>query len=211
MKPIYLAALLAFGTVSCVDNIPKLQLLSATPPDDDCTVPDDRALLSGSLNLDLSSNYTLGFVVTSNLTATPIVVGEGQVADPDSNAIYLTEIDLSYRTEPELNIPSATLPVYAAFRANEDSTLLMSVLTRDAQIALNSGTTGGAVVDVLVTMRIRGHTTTGGSVETNELSYAITVVNDIFTCPDPTEVPAPSTVLCDQRGQNGVVPLCEAP
>ncbi|WP_163865370.1 hypothetical protein [Myxococcus eversor] len=211
MKPIYLAALLAFGTVSCVDNIPKLQLLSATPPDEDCTVPEDEALLSGSLNMALSSNYNLGFVVTSNLTSTPIVVGEGQVADPDSNAIYLTELDLSYRTEPELNIPSATLPVYAAFRANEDSTLLMSVLTRDAQNALFSATTGGGIVDVLVTMRIRGHTITGGSVETNELSYAITVTTVPYICPKPGEFPAAPTVLCDQRGQNGAVPLCEAP
>src|SRR5215217_719065 len=211
MKPIYLAALLALGTVSCVDNIPKLQLLSATPPDEDCTIPEDEALLSGSLNLDLSSNYRLGFIVTSNLTSTPIVVGEGQVADPDSNAIYLTELDLSYRTEPELNIPSVTLPVYAAFRANEDSSLLMSVLTRDAQNALFNGTEGGAVVDVLVTMRVRGHTITGGEVETNELSYAITVVNDPFICPKAGEVPAPPATECDQRGQNGIVPLCQAP
>lgn len=211
MKPIYLAALLAFGTVSCVDNIPKLQLLSATPPDEDCTVPEDRSLLSGSLNMDLSTNYSLGFVVTSNLTSTPIVVGEGQVADPDSNAIYLTELDLSYRTEPELNIPSVTLPIYTAFRANEDSTVLMEILTRDAQNALLSATAGGAIVDVLVTLRVRGHTITGGSVETNELSYAIAVTTENFVCPKPGEVPSARIAQCDQRGQNGVVPLCEAP
>lgn len=211
MKPIYLAALLAFGTVSCVDNLPKLQLLQAAPPDEDCSVPDDRALLSGSLNMALASDYLLGFVVTSNLSETPVVVSEGPIADVDSTAIYLTEMELSYQTEPNLNIPSATLPVYSAFRGDRDGLLLAGLLTRDAQNALFSAVSGGALVDLLVTMRVRGHTVSGGDVETNEVSYPLVVGFAPFSCPKPGDVPAPRTAACDPRGQNGAVPACETP
>ncbi|NTX00604.1 hypothetical protein [Myxococcus sp. CA040A] len=212
MKPIYLAALLAFGTVSCVDNLPKLQILQAAPPEEDCNVPDDVALLSGSLNLALAGDYTSGFIVTSNLSDTPIVVGEAPVSDIDSTAVYLTELELSYQTEPELNIPSATIPIYGTFRGNEDGSLVLGLLTRDAESALRSAVGGGGtVVDVLVTLRVRGHTVAGGDVETNEISYPLVVGFAPYVCPTAGDVHGPLVGPCDPRGQNGAVPECVTP
>ncbi|MFY2561394.1 hypothetical protein ACN469_27585 [Corallococcus terminator] len=212
MKPIYLATLLALGTVSCVDNLPKLQILQAAPPEEDCNVPDDVALLSGSLNLALAGDYTSGFIVTSNLADTPIVLGEAPLSDTDSTAVYLTELELSYQTEPELNIPSATVPIYGTFRGNEDGSMVLGLLTRDARNALLSATGGGgSVVDVLVTLRVRGHTVAGGDVETNEISYPLVVGFAEFKCPKMGDIHGPSLGPCDPRGQNGAVPECVTP
>ncbi|MCP3061885.1 hypothetical protein LXT21_24170 [Myxococcus sp. K38C18041901] len=212
MKPIYLAALMAFGSVSCVDNTPKLQVLHAALPDPDCTIPEDEAILRGSLNLGLAGDFLLGLIITSNLTDTPILVGEGgQVSDPDSQAIYIRSVDVSYRTEPDLGIEDANVPLFGGFRPNQDSSLLLGLLTRDAQAALLAATTGGGIVDTLVTMRFRGETATGSKVEVNEFTFPLVVTNVGFVCPKPGEVPSPRSEACDLRGLNGVVPECEAP
>ncbi|WP_338864199.1 hypothetical protein [Myxococcus stipitatus] len=207
MKPIYLVALLALGSVSCVDDLPKLQILSATPPDPDCTVPAGRQLLSGSLNLALASNYQLGLIVASNVVDTPITVGGENLTDPDRNAIYVTELDLSYRTVPELNIPSATVPIYGSFRAAGNGSMLLPIYTADALRALIPATQGGNIVDTLVTLKVRGKMVDGSEMETNEITYSVQVETLVLTCP-PDESFEPRTAACDQRGQNGVVPAC---
>ncbi|QSQ13535.1 hypothetical protein [Myxococcus landrumensis] len=206
MKPIYLIALLALGSVSCVDDYPKLQILQSTPPEPDCSIPDNRQLLSGSLNLALAGNYTMGLIITSNVVETPVAVGE-PVTDPDGNAIYVTELDLSYRTDPELNIPSATLPIYGSFRAAGDGAMLLNIFTSDALQALRAATGGPNVVDALVTLKVRGKMLDGTKVETNEVTYSVLVGNVPFTCPAGKSVESP-TQACDQRGQNGVLPAC---
>ncbi|WP_408889456.1 hypothetical protein ACJ2CR_37535 [Myxococcus faecalis] len=212
MKPIYLAALMAFGSVSCVDNTPKLQVIHAALPEPDCSIPEDEAILRGSLNLGLAGDFLLGLVITSNLVDSPVIVGEGgEVSDPDSLAIYVTSVDVSYRTEPDLGIEDANIPLFGGFRPNQDSSLLLGVLTRDAQAALFAATAGGGFVDTLVTMRFRGKTATGSKVEANEFTFPLTVTNVGFVCPKPGDVPAQPTEACDLRGLNGVVPECETP
>ncbi|AGC47630.1 putative lipoprotein [Myxococcus stipitatus DSM 14675] len=206
MKPIYLIALLALGSVSCVDDYPKLQILQSTPPDSSCTIPDNRQLLNGSLNLALAGNYQMGLIVTSNVLETPIVVG-APLTDPDGNAIYVTELDLSYRTEPELNIPSATVPIHGTFRAAGNGAMLLNIFTLDALQALRSATGGANFVETLVTLKVRGKMLDGSKVETNTITYSVQVGNIPFSCP-PGKAVEPPTEACDQRGQNGVLPAC---
>lgn len=207
MKPIYLVALLALGSVSCVDDLPKLQILSSSPPEPNCTIPTGRQLLSGSLNLALAGNYRLGLAVSANVRDTPISVGGEDLTDPDRNAIYVTELDLSYRTVPDLNIPSATVPVYGSFRGAGDGTMLLSLFTADALDALDAATTGTNVVDALVTLKVRGKMVDGSKMETNEISYAVQVVTRPYSCPAGKNIEPPNEA-CDQRGQNGVLPAC---
>ncbi|WP_426736374.1 hypothetical protein [Myxococcus faecalis] len=209
MKPIYLAALMAFGSVSCVDDVPKLQVLHAALPEPDCSIPEDLAILRGSLDLSLASNFRLGLIITSNLTNTDIVVGEGgQVSDPDSQAIYITSMDVSYQTEPDLGIEDANVRLFGGFEGNVGGNMLLNILTPAAQSALAAATAGGTVVDTLVTMRFRGHTITNSKVETNEFAFPLTVGRSGYACPAGEQFVAP-TLACDQRGHNGIVPECE--
>ncbi|WP_342375743.1 hypothetical protein NVS55_31240 [Myxococcus stipitatus] len=207
MKPIYLIALLALSSVSCVDDYPKLQILQSSPPEPSCTVPDDRQLLNGSLNLALASNYRLGLIMTSNVRTATIAVGGEPLTDPDGNAIYVTELDLSYRTQPELNIPSATVPIYGSFRGEGNGVMLLSLFTTDALQALHTATQGANIVDALVTLKVRGKMLDGTKMETNEITYSVQVGNVPFSCP-PDKTVEPPTEACDQRGQNGVLPAC---
>ncbi|MCP3105099.1 hypothetical protein LZ198_40155 [Myxococcus sp. K15C18031901] len=208
MKPFYAAALLALGLVSCVDKTPEIQILQASIPADDCSVQADDRILRGALNLGLSTGYNLGFIIASNLVDTPIIVGGGQVSDPDSLAVFLREADFSYDTIPNLNIPATTLPIFTAYRPNEDSDMVLNMITTEA---LNALLGAGGPVEVVIHMRLRGETASGDKVATNEVTFGLIVTNTIYTCPKAGEVHVPRTEACDPRGQNGAVPDCQAP
>ncbi|MBZ4394622.1 hypothetical protein [Myxococcus sp. AS-1-15] len=209
MKPIYLAALLAFGSVSCVDDVPQLQVLHAALPEDDCSIPEDEAILRGSLDMTLASNYRLGLIVTSNRIGTEILVGEGgQVSSPGSQVVFITSMDVSYQTEPDLGIEDANVRLFGGFEGGEGSSMLLNLLTREAQEALDAATLGGAIVDTLITIKFKGHTAANNKVEANEFTFPLTVGRSGYGCSAGQQFAAP-TANCDLRGHNGIVPECE--
>jgi hypothetical protein len=209
MKPIYLAALLAFGSVSCVDDVPQLQVLHAALPDQDCSIPEDEAILRGSLDMSLASNFRLGLIVTSNRIGTEVLVGEGgQVSSPGSQVVFITSMDVSYQTEPDLGIEDTNVRLFGGFEGGEGSNMLLNVLTPQARDALAAATATGVVVDTLITMKFKGHTSANSKVEANEFTFPLTVGQTGYSCPTGQRFAAP-TANCDLRGHNGIVPECE--
>ncbi|MCP3144002.1 hypothetical protein [Pyxidicoccus xibeiensis] len=219
MNHFVIPALMMLGlTTACVESTPILQLKGGAPQNDDCSFPNTAEVsqLRGSVNLGFVGGYPLVFGVTSNVITTAIEVSEEPVlGDPDLNTIYITDLVLSYRTNPEFeNFPQPRGPVPLHGTIEQDGQLLLNLLTAEAVDFLDDRAGAGGI-EVLVTMHLRGKRASGDEVESNEITYPITVTNvpylDVQAALCPGQVFEPRTDSCDQRGLNGSYPACEDP
>jgi hypothetical protein len=217
MNHFVIPALMLLGlTTACVESTPILQLGGGAPQNEDCSFPNTEEVsqLRGSVNLGFVGGYPLVFGVTSNVATTVVEVSdEPVVGDEDLNTIYITEQVLSYRTNPEFADfpqPQGSIPLHGTVQV--DGGLLLNLLTAEAVDFLDDRAGAGGI-EVLVTMHLRGKRASGDEVESNEITYPITVTNVPFNVVQSALCPGqrfePRTEACDQRGLNGVYPACE--
>lgn len=211
MKHTIISALLALGMgTSCVESTPVLQLGGASPLGADCSIGgNDVNILRGSINLELQQGgYRAVFAITSNLTNTPIVVNDEPVGgDEDLNTLYITGMAVSYASEG-LDLPGADednpLPLYGTLEVDGD--LALNLFTsRVNDILLDTVTSGSR--EVLVTFKLLGKRASGDKVESNEVTFPITVFRRA-ACPAGYRQVL-STDPCPQAGLNGVEAECE--
>jgi hypothetical protein len=215
MKLFHFAMPLLLGAAACADNTPTLQVLEAVAPNEDCVVSDSgEDLYAGSLNLALANSYLMGFVFTSNLRAEAVNVGDSPVADENTNTIYLDEMNLSYAARDAagnrvaLTDASVTVPIYGVVAPGARGVVAIPLLTSEVVTDI-TGAIGGAddVVSVSTTLTFSGKTLSGATVESNEITFPLSVVARPFSCPAGQQV-VPSSLVCPV-GLNGAVPECE--
>lgn len=215
MKLFHFAMPLLLGATACVDNTPTLQVLEAVSPDASCVISDaGQDLYAGSLNLALTNSYLMGFVFTSNLGEEPVAVGDTPVSDENTNTIYLDEMNLSYSVRDAagnrvtLTDASVTVPIYGVVPANARGVVGIPLLTSEVVEDIRGAIGGpGDVVSVSTTVTFSGKTLSGATVESNEITFPLSVVSRPFSCPMGQQVVA-SSLQCPV-GLNGAVPECE--
>ncbi|MFP2907657.1 hypothetical protein ACLESD_21930 [Pyxidicoccus sp. 3LFB2] len=229
MNPFVITSLLALGlgTTACTESTPSLQLLSASPVGEDCTLgsQEDAQLVSGSLNVAFrpqrGSGYPLVLSLTTNVQTVPIDVEEQPITnDADLNTVYLTGVELSYKasgdvelSEPEGDADSFFVPIHGTVSGNYrlQTNLLTNQIEQEVRDLVAAP---GTAVDLLVTVRIIGKRVSGEEQESNEIVFPLTVFNQSVAalqaavCGPERRFEAP-TEPCDQRGLNGVLPACE--
>jgi hypothetical protein len=215
MKHSVISALLALGMSACVESTPALQIGSASAQGADCSITtgDGTGLLRGTVNLSFPVNgYPLVLAVTSNLQGTSIDVGEVPVSgDPDLNTIYLTELVLSYSSPTDglsFTDSSSTVPIYGT--VSDEGSLLINLFTAETFTDVENFVGVGKPAEVHVTVQLKGKRASGDEIDSNEIVFPVTVYDDPAeaSCPAGQQFEAPEGA-CDQRGLNGVVPLCE--
>ncbi len=219
MKNSYLALPLALLMAGCAENLPELQIFNSFQPETDCTVDTDKfAVFSGSLDLASGTRYVLGFELRSTVTNTPINVGADDIpvtGTGDDNAIYLTEVELKYydaENDSELGDFSDTYPAYFVVptAADDDGNILIFDLIGPEGLAgLNALVTGPDPRLIHVRLKVKGKTTSGGGVDSNEIAYPITLFNSGATCTAP-QVFSRNGPCGNVGGQNGRA-SCVAP
>jgi hypothetical protein len=213
LKQWMMVAVLAASSVACVANQgdAPIRLLGArtlTTEDTGCTAG-DRQLLSGSLDVSGGASYLLALNLESQLRESTNVL----------NDVTLTEVVLSYESQPRLSLPNEErIPIYAVIRpgTSEDSSILLDALGPKALTVLRDAVATDQAVTVLSTIQAKGHLGGGQSVETNEISFPITVINSGFDpasgkCLDASQTVSPTAEgPCGQLGQD-TGPICGAP
>jgi len=215
MKLFHFAMPLLLGAAACADNTPTLQVLEAVAPDENCVISDaGEDLYAGTLNLALTGSYVMGFVFASNLGTESVSVGDVPVSSDNTNTIYLDEMALRYSVRDAagnrvaLTDASATVPIYGVVPANARGVVGIPLLTAEV-VADITGAIGGVedVVSVSTTLSFSGKTLSGATVESNEITFPLSVVARPFTCPQGQQVVA-SSLVCP-AGLNGALPECE--
>ena len=214
MKPSIIPALLAFGLTACVESTPTLQIGSAAAQGEDCSIDAEGGpgLLRGALDLTFRANsgYPLVLGVRSNLTSLPLEVGEVPLSgDEDLNTIYINRLVLRYSTNtPGLTFKetSASVPIYGTL--SEQGDLLLNLLTPKVITDLNDFVPTNGSAEVLIELQLRGQRASGDEVESNEITFPLTVFESGFGCPTGQQAVV-SEDECPQTGLNGVYPACE--
>jgi hypothetical protein len=213
MKPSVTSALLALGLTACVDGTPALQIGGAAAQGTDCSISASTGpgLLRGTLDLTFraGSGYPLVLAVTSNLSSTAVEVGGTPVSGDEPDTIYITRVALKYSTStPGLTLreKSASVPIYGTL--DDTGNLLLNLLTPTVIEDLNGFVPGNAPAEVLIKVQLRGERVTGDEVESNEITFPLSVYESGFTCPTG-QVFAKNTDACPQIGLNNVFPECE--
>jgi hypothetical protein len=222
MKRLMMIAALAASLVGCVANqgdapIRFLGTRELTSGSDSCGLG-DRQLTSGRLDISSGNSYLLGLSVETNTVEQETSVNGIPVGGAGLSDITLTEIVLSYDSEPSLALPKEeSIPYYAVFRpeTSGDSFALFYVLGPKALTVLQESVTSDAAASVLVTVKGRGRMSGGQVVETNEITFPITVSSSDYqpatgTCANPSLAPVKVPGPCGNYGQD-MGPICRLP
>jgi hypothetical protein len=212
MKRLMMIAALAASSVGCVANqgdapIRFLGTRELTSGSDSCSLG-DRQRTSGQLDISSGNSYLLGLSVETNTVEQETRVNGIPVSGSGLSDITLTEVILTYDSEPSLSLPKEErLPYYAVFRpeSSGDSFALFYVIGPKALEVLGDNVAEGDTVTVFATIKARGRMSGGQIVETNEITFPINVISSGFdpesgTCGDgvPVTLPGP----CGNYGQD---------
>ncbi len=217
MKRLMMIAALAASSVGCVANqgdapIRFLGTRELTSGSGESCSLGDRQLTSGQLDISSGNSYLLGLSVETNTVVQETRVNGVPVSGPGLSDITLSELTFSYDSEPSLPLPAEeSIPYYAVFRpdSGEGSFALFYALGPKALTVLQGSVTDP--VTVFVTVKGRGRMSGGQVVETNEVTFPISVGNSGYnpstkTCATgvtPSATPAP----CGNYGQD-MGPIC---
>ncbi|SEM93484.1 hypothetical protein SAMN05444354_12639 [Stigmatella aurantiaca] len=177
MKRLLLMAALTMGASACVNGNEAIMILGTTPVGPDCAPLTEASPVSGSLRAGGDSFFT-SFNIASSLPARTGTSGE-------RNDFYGEEIIFSYRAETngepaeiggkKVSFEDESLPI-SFFIAVGSSTnvLVLDLIASDAKATVPNLDPGSTL---FVTVKLKGKTSGGGSVESNEATYPIQIVN----------------------------------
>jgi hypothetical protein len=207
MKRLLLIAALAAGAVSCVEGNRAVQILQANVLGADCSAGESQ--LNGTLNYDISNAYLASFTIFS------------PVLEQDTNRLdfFGNEIVLNYEArlrDPALPTPTFTeeaIPVHLVVAAGEtDSTVVVNLIGDKARAKLEGTVpTAPEVMTLLVSMKIKGEMSSGSSVETNEVTFPISISRRGGACAAGKVTTPKEDGPCANPGQDGRGFTCEDP
>jgi hypothetical protein len=180
MKRLWVIAILAFGASACVEANRPVQLLSAVPRSLDCQGVEEVALTRGSLNFNAGKSYRIGFQLFSPLTV------DDEAQSPAG--FYAEEIVLNYESVgPKISFTEESLPIYfvvPAGAAPGESWLELDLIGTEARKKLETAVpTYPDEMTLFVTLKVKGTLPSGKGVETNEVTYPISI-SRAGKCPD---------------------------
>ncbi|WP_225410981.1 hypothetical protein [Stigmatella hybrida] len=183
MKRLLLMAALTMGASACVDGNEPIMILGTTPVGPDCAPLSGPVPLSGRLVVG-TDTFITSFNIASSLPAKTGASGE-------RNDFYGEELILSYRTEnqkPAINFEDESLPIsFFIPVGGASNVLVLDVIGNAAKVKIKGvprqenppkdeipGMKEGSTL--FVTVKLKGKTSAGGSVESNEATYPIQIV-----------------------------------
>jgi hypothetical protein len=177
MKRLWLIAALTMGASACVNGNEGIMILGASPVGPDCTVlPEEQRPLTGSLVAGTDKFFT-SFTVASALA-------QQQSESGERRDIYGEEIVFSYRAEnqkPSISFDDESLPVsYFIPGGAASNVVVVDVIGSAAKAKVPNLVEGSTLY---VTVKIKGKTSSGGSVESNEATYPIQIVGTCVNSP----------------------------
>ena len=223
MKQWMVLAALAASSTACVANqgdapVRLLAARSLRSEGGACAVG-DRQLLAGSLDVSGGSSYLLGLSLEANLVQQNITIGGNQYSGPGLSDVTLSEVVVTYESQPRVALPrEERIPVYALIRpgTSANSFLLLYGIGPKALTVLRDAVSSDQPVTVLSTIKAVGQMSSGHNVETNEITFPITVINSGYDpagrkCSDTTLSVSPTAMgACNQLGQD-TGPICVPP
>jgi hypothetical protein len=228
MKRLMVMAMLAAVPLGCVANQgdASVRLMHALflksqegegASEGGCTADPASVISSGSYDVSGKQNYLLALSVETNTLEQPVVINGETFSGEGLSDITLNEVIYSYESQPSITLPADEedrTPIYRVFRPGSDpggSYMFVRAFGAKAVEALATAVPCSDTnrVTVLTTMKMRGRLSGGQVVETNEITFPVTVFNsgfnlEDFTCGDVTETPLGGT--CGRGGQNA--PIC---
>ncbi|MGZ3457695.1 MAG: hypothetical protein ACXU86_04235 [Archangium sp.] len=225
MKRLMVISALALAPLACVggEGGAPLRFLGARALQGDTTTAagckpiEGQNITAGSLDLSVGANYLLALSVTTSTSSTSTSVGGTQFSG-SSGDVVLNEIVYSYTSQPSIPLPAAEadlVPIYAVYPPNTDPTASFLTLNGFGPKALaqlqGAISVGQAPVTVFTTIKARG-LLGGQKVETNEITFPVTVLNSGFdpstsTCPAGTTVVPEAMLVASCRAQD-IGPIC---
>jgi hypothetical protein len=174
MKRLLFIAALAASTTACVEASNPVQLVRARPLDPEtCAKPADNAadLAAGSLDFAYGSSFYIVLGLFSPLTQDQTGNGTGFVAD---------EVIYTYESQGvKATFKEETRPIYLAVPPGatpDDNFLIINLIGTEAAKKLDSLVpTAPDTMTLLSTLKLKGKLASGKSVESNELTFPITI------------------------------------
>jgi hypothetical protein len=194
MKRLLFIAALAASATACVEGINPVQLVRARQVDKSCGKASDTLgdPLSGSLDYSLSNQYILALGIFSPLESDQQTTGTGFIAE---------EIIYNYESQGvKATFKEESQPIYFAVSGGSDpadSYIILNLIGTEAVKKLDSLVpTYPDTMTLLSTVKLKGRLASGRGVETNELTYPISLTRGV--CPEgKTPTPKPDVDICN--------------
>jgi hypothetical protein len=175
MKRLLLIAAL-MGASACVNGNEAIMILGATPVGPDCSPATDLAPIAGALQAG-SDRFITSFAIASSLPAKVGTSGE-------RNDFYGEELIFSYRAEnqkPAISFDDESLPISFFIGVGAaDSVLVLDLIASGAKAKVPNMVEGSTLY---VTVKMKGKTSSGTSVESNEATLPIRIVGSCAGSP----------------------------
>lgn len=169
MKRLWFIAILAASASACVEGNNPVQLLSAVPFEPESCDRADQAVLRGRLNYSVNSSYITTFSIFSPVTNEDVAA-----------AFICEEIVYNYESQnPSIDFTEESLAIHCAVPPNatpEDSYIGLDLIGTEARKKLEGAVPAAPdTMTLLATVKIRGRSTTGRALETNEVTFPIEI------------------------------------
>lgn len=225
-KKLILAGLVVTSAIGCVGNggDAPVQVLGSYSVDESCTLQTEIQSIGASY--DLAGVRTLGstaasfaavmvtWQLKSELSSARTSANGQTLSDESRNGVYIDQVQLSYRSTPNLTFESESYPMSAFIAAGGTLNGVTDVLgTKAAQKLLDSVTPGGEVYEVIANVRFRGYTagSTGSTFTTNDVEFPINVYDlGPLTCPSGPAFDGPCGAVSGQASLRGGSARCAA-
>jgi len=203
--------------IGCVSNDSSIHLLNSFPYQNaqvnGACQASTIGITAGTLDISGTTSYLLQFQLESTFQQLSNgISGEPPFQGPQRNDWTANEILYSYNTVPALNPPLADelLPLYFRLPAGATSNSFIGIdmITATAAQTLASTVRVGDVVNLNITIQLRGQLASGQKVNTNKVTYPIEVFNSGFQGCRPGDRRIPSGPCMSPGGQDGSLVGC---
>lgn len=190
MKRLILSSVLAASSLACVSaqGDAPVHFLGTQKLDATCAASGTAQSLQGLLDISGgASSYVMGVNVESNVVNQQITIGASIFTNQGHADFTMTEEVITYSaSEPVAGLPKEEhVPLYGVFRPSAGGTgtfMTLYALGTEAVTALKGTVTPGhAAVTVLATVKGVGKLSSGATVETNEITFPVIVINSGYT------------------------------
>jgi hypothetical protein len=214
MRTLIIAAL-ALTSAACIPGNSPVRVVGTIGTDDMCKVVEEVQVFRGVLDVAGSGAYVVNLQLESEL-AMPVNQDQNgnNLVAPGANNWVADELLLSYTSKDPVitSFKAERVAIFGVVQPGMNGIITGNIITADALQRLRDAITAGMTPETTLNVRVevRGHlessTTLLGGVNTNPITFPITVRNSGTTCAGGT---APS---CPPAGQDGApITCCTAP
>lgn len=212
------ASIAILAASGCSSQYWALEVTTARTFKPDCSTDATLYIASGFIDLGWTSSYIAFFSVANNQAPAPLVVGNSTVSNTSGSDIIISSYHLHYVATPALSIPDADIPVHEVVPVGASSGsnfIFADLMSPSAAATLQAGLGSATSYTVLVTVTFKANLASGPEVNSNDVTFPLTVVSTArATCApasDGTATVETPTGSCYNPGQDGQTLNCVAP